>query len=217
MTACCDDAAHEDLARLEGMVCDRNTTELVLDFFQLDGGLHRLAHKQFAAEKCLAMLGLGIASPKQVVESAALPERLSPAPTFLSTTFPSTLGYSSGWPVAYLIATVITGLWLLSCGLHPYPVPSRLLRNPLPPPAGRQLAPEPLPRIGGPDHRHGRLQVGGERWRVARPKSDAISKSQVPNPQIPRLSRRQVSSFLRSDGNHLQHRGQGHLAGAGDV
>ena len=33
-----------------------------------------------------------------------------PLPTFLSTTFHGTIGYSSGWPVAYLVATVITGL-----------------------------------------------------------------------------------------------------------
>ena len=34
---------------------------------------------------------------------------------------------------------------------------------------------------------------------------------------VPRLARRQVRPGLRPDGNHLRHRGEGHLAGPGDV
>ena len=38
----------------------------------------------------------------------------SPFPTFLSATLPSTFGYfSSGWPVAYLVATVIFAIGAL--------------------------------------------------------------------------------------------------------
>ena len=41
-----------------------------------------------------------------------------PAPTFLSATIPSTVGFfSSGWPVAYLIATVIFGIGLVVGGV----------------------------------------------------------------------------------------------------
>ena len=44
----------------------------------------------------------------------------SPSPCLLSTTLPSTVGwFSSGWPVAYLIATVICGVGLL-IGSHVY-------------------------------------------------------------------------------------------------
>ena len=76
----------------------------------------------------------------------------------LSTTLPGTVGlFSSGWPVAYLIATVICGVSLLIGSLVPC-VPAR---------TGRQAIVSAQP--GGcraedgacrQDHRHGRLQVG---------------------------------------------------------
>ena len=85
----------------------------------------------------------------------------SPAPTFLSTAFPATIGYSSGWSVAYLTATVITGLWILSMWLTPVSI--RAGCNALRAACRRATAcPRAAACIGGPDHRHGRLQV--ERW-----------------------------------------------------
>ena len=116
-----------------------------------------------------------------------------PAPTFLSTTFPSTLGYSSGWPVAYLTATVITGLWILSMWLTPVS-PSRLRRISAADRRATACA-EPLP-----------VSVGRITGMVD-------------------CKDRRFSCFLGAesrlgfgfDGNHLRHRCQGHLAGAGDV
>ena len=70
-------------------------------------------------------------------------------PTFLSTAFPATLGYSSGWSVAYLTATVITGLWILSLWLMPVSHPEQIATHSVPPAAERQLAPEPLPASVG--------------------------------------------------------------------
>ena len=82
----------------------------------------------------------------------------TPAPTFLSTAFPATIGYSSGWSVAYLTATVITGLWLLSMWLTPV---SRAGCDALRAAGRRATAcPRAAACIGGPDHRHGRLQIG---------------------------------------------------------
>ena len=81
------------------------------------------------------------------IDESPAPPHASPFPTFLSTTFPATIGYSSGWSVAYLTATVITGLWLLSMWLTP--VSRQVATHSLPPAAERQLAPEPLPASVG--------------------------------------------------------------------
>ena len=117
-----------------------------------------------------------------------------PAPTFLSIAFPATIGYSSGWSVAYLTATVITGLWLLSMWLMP--VSRQVAMHSVPPAAERQVAPEPLPASVG--------RITGMvdcKW----------------NGRFSCFLGTEVRLGLRSDGNHLRHRGQGHLAGAGDV
>ena len=69
----------------------------------------------------------------------------SPAPTFpaiLPTSlFPSTLGYSSGWTMAYLSATVITGLLILGFWLMPVSRPEQIARIPC-----RRLPSDSLPR-----------------------------------------------------------------------
>ena len=53
---------------------------------------------------------------------------------FLTTTLPGTFGYfSSGWPVAYLIATVIFGLGLLIGSLVPVSEPEQVARQSSPP------------------------------------------------------------------------------------
>ena len=71
----------------------------------------------------------------------------SPVPSFLSTAFPATIGYSSGWSVAYLTATVITGIWLLSMWLTP--VSRQVATHSVPTATKRQLAPEPPPTSVG--------------------------------------------------------------------
>ena len=53
-----------------------------------------------------------------------------PALSFFSTTLPGTVGFfSSGWPVAYLIATVICGVSLLIGSLTPVSQPEQVARQ----------------------------------------------------------------------------------------
>ena len=80
-----------------------------------------------------------------------------PAPGLLSTTLHGTLGYfPESMPLAYLIATVVTGLGLLiGSVLH-----VSLTRTGCSTIGFSPLSPLPSPLIGGPDHRHGRLQLG---------------------------------------------------------
>ena len=104
--------------------------------------------------------GHDVASRQSAADKMKVPRPLpSPAPTFLSTTLPSTLGYfPEGMPLAYLIATVVTGLGLLIVLAVYMSRPEQVATHSVPPAAERQLPPSRC-RIGGPDHRHGRLQV----------------------------------------------------------
>ena len=62
-----------------------------------------------------------------------------PAPIFLSTTLHGTVGYfSSGWPVAYLVATVIFGIGLLIGSLVHVSQPVQVARQ--------SSAPQPVVR-----------------------------------------------------------------------
>ena len=71
-----------------------------------------------------------------------------------------TVGYlSSGWPVAYLIATMIFGLGLLIASHVYVSRPVQVARQPSMP--GRVNA-EVQTEFAGPNHRHGRLQVGNQ-------------------------------------------------------
>ena len=92
----------------------------------------------------------------QATPQALPPGSASPTFPFLSTTLHGTVGYfSSGWPVAYLVATVIFGIGLLLSSLH--------LR--VPAGAGCQaictssLSSLPAPVNGRPDYGDGRLPV----------------------------------------------------------
>ena len=148
--ACCDDAAAEDLAKLEGVVCDEPAMELVIDFFQLDGELHRLVRQESGAEKCFEILGLGTARPGQVTEPATLPEPPSLLLPFLGNAIHGTVGYvSSGWPMAYLVATVIFGIGLL-IGSHVYvSEPAQVARQSVPLPSHLSPLPSMVGRITG--------------------------------------------------------------------
>ena len=103
------------------------------------------------------------------------------APSFMSGAWHGTVGYfSSGWPVAYLVATVIFGIGLLIGSLCLCPSPYRLPGN-RQCPAGR-LARAKMDRR--PDHRHGRLPVGrGSGIRSPGSETSAIIQSLIPNPQ----------------------------------
>ena len=97
---------------------------------------------------------LGIARIQATRQAAAsLP---SPVLTSLGAAVHGTVGYiSSGWPVAYLIATVIFGVGLL-IGSHDLRVGPRTGCPAIRP---SPLSPLPFPLSGRPDHRHGRLPV----------------------------------------------------------
>ena len=71
-------------------------------------------------------------------------ETSSPAPTFLSTPLHGTAGwFSSGWPVAYLVATVIFGIGLLIGSLVPVSSPQQIAKQSSLPAAQQQFQPEP--------------------------------------------------------------------------
>ena len=82
-----------------------------------------------------------------------------PALTFLSAAFHGTLGcLPDGMPLAYLIATAVTGLGLLIGSVIQVAGPDEVVRQS----ASLSSPPLPSPLRGRPDHRHGRLQVGKE-------------------------------------------------------
>ena len=117
---------------------------------------------------------------------------------FLSTTLHGTVGYfSSGWPVAYLVATVIFGIGLLIGSLVPVSQPAQVARQSSVP--SRAVA-EPKTELVG--------RITGMvdcKWAGAAFDSPARSFG------------KEVRVGFGLDGNHLRHRGQSHLAGAGDV
>ena len=141
-----DDAQVRDLESL--LLTDEATCNFYVDMLDLDAKLQRL----------VGSLQEGDAALKEFVAAKQTPS-VSPAPTFLSPALHGTPGYFSGWPVAYLTATVITGIWLLSMLAYariPLAGCNALRAD------GHQATVEPERRyIGGTDHRHGRLQIGG--------------------------------------------------------
>ena len=73
--------------------------------------------------------------------------RPSPAFPLLTTTLPGTVGFfSSGWPVAYLVATVICGVGMLIGSLTPTSQPEQVARQPSVP---RRLDAEPKTKLVG--------------------------------------------------------------------
>jgi hypothetical protein len=55
--ACADDATREQLDALEQRIGDDDAMQLLIDYMQLDGELHRLVRQRLNADKCLEMLG----------------------------------------------------------------------------------------------------------------------------------------------------------------
>ena len=86
----------------------------------------------------------------EATPSANQPEPSSPAPPFLSTALGNTLGYfPEGMPLAYLVATVVTGLGILIASHVYMSRPEQVATHFAPPAAERQLTPEPLPASVG--------------------------------------------------------------------
>ena len=103
--AVCDGmAADAQVRNLESLLLtDEETRKFYVDLLDLDAELQWL----------VGSLQEGDAALEEFIAAKQTPPQ-QPAPTFPATLFNSTLGYlSSGWPVAYLIATVIFGIGLL--------------------------------------------------------------------------------------------------------
>ena len=150
LSLACDDALdRREISRLENVCNDAACARLLVEYLQLDAELSILVQGQQALDQSLRMIeeiSTGKANNNPSLMQATSD---SPFPTFLSTTFPATLGYSSGWPVAYLTATMIIGLGILSLWLTPVSRPEQVATHSTPPAAGRQLVPEPLPASVG--------------------------------------------------------------------
>ena len=108
--SCLGEILPEQTVRLQELVCgDSECRVHYLLFMHMHAMIERRAGP--GGNHAAAML------------EAAVPVR-SPAPTLLATTLHTTLGYfPEGMPLAYLIATVVTGLGLL-IGSHDLYVPS---------------------------------------------------------------------------------------------
>ena len=114
--------------------------------------------------------------------------------------------FSSGWPLAYLVATVIFGLGLLVGSLVPV---SRT----------GSRSPSNLPLSLSSSLSAVESSAGSPAWSIASGTEPRKSQAQDPRLQDPIrcLSWRHIRPGLRPDGNHLRHRSQGHLAGTGDI
>ena len=142
-SVCDEDASENDLVELDSiLLTDDMSRRCYLDYYQLRVALRLELRAEQATQKVHQQINIkpAISSPSD--SSSARTETPPATPFgFLSTTFPATIGYSSGWPVAYLTATVITGLWILSLWLMP--VSEQAATHSLPPVVEQQLAPEP--------------------------------------------------------------------------
>ena len=133
------------------IACDGALTER--DAAQLEQLLHGNVEAQ---QYYLTHVSLDQVAAMGVRTSSARADAARPSPIFgfLSPALHSTLDYfSEGMPLAYLLATVITGLGLLVGSLVHVSRPEQIVRNSV-----RQAVVEPN-GLCRPDHRHGRLQV----------------------------------------------------------
>ena len=155
----------EDRRRLEQML---SSDEESLSYYENYVEIHSLLHWQH-----------GLAEKRETgfLQSCSPCASCPPVSTFPTIALfdgaidTATIYFSSGWPVAYLAATVIFGIGLL-IGSHVYvsqPVQVARQSAPLPSP------PSASPLNRWPDHRHGRLPVVDQR-----------SEIQCPGPQDPR-------------------------------
>jgi hypothetical protein len=142
LSACDQDLSQEQIAELETASSHEAAARLLIDCIQLDADLRRIAHGHRALEESFNLIG--IAPPQSDPPSSAAPP---PIIGLIDDTFRGTHAYfSSGWPVAYLAATVICVVGLLIGALvhvsqpNQYvsprdSVPTRHAQSPLPDPS----------------------------------------------------------------------------------
>jgi hypothetical protein len=132
-----DDAQLRDLESL--LLTDEKARRSYAYLLELDANLQWLVGSQYAGGAALAKFIAAKETPS-----------VSPAPTFPATLLHSMVGYfSSGWPVAYLVATVILGIGLTIGAFTYVSQPGQVATHSLPPAAEHPLAPESLPASVG--------------------------------------------------------------------
>ena len=200
----------DELRTLADMACNGALTEQ--DAAQLERLLHgNVKAQQFYLARVSFDTWLRWKFASEIQEPT--PPPAAPALGFAGALWHGTVGYfSSGWPVAYLVATVIFGIGLL-IGSLVHVSRARADCQAIRPSPGQLRGSSQRLAVRRPDHRHGRLQVGA--W--DRGQGPEASEIPIPNPQSLVSLGDTVRPGLRPDGNHLRHRGEGHLAGAGDV
>ena len=140
--AICDETASvNDAAQLNTiLLADENARRRYLDYCQLHFTLDLESQTLSAVEKVHQQIDLEPELPRSDQPSA---------PIFLSTTLPGTVGFfSSGWPVAYLIATVICGIGIL-IGSFTYVSPPEQVATQSPSVVKDTSASEPQPELIG--------------------------------------------------------------------
>ena len=150
-------ATARQIARLDRlMVEDEQARKLYVRYVHTLCGLRTWSEYQLVES--------GSSDPASVCVSLPAEDRIHPAPSyapaFLGNAVQGTVGFfSSDWPVAYLIATVIFGVGLL-VGSLVMSQPDQVARQSSVP---SRMDVEPKVELVGPDYGHGRLQVGGFR------------------------------------------------------
>ena len=224
-------ATFEQAARLDRlMIEDQQARKLYVRY------VHTLCGLRTWSEYPLVDSGGNPLIPEPALASEEIPNEaqtlpsVSP-PTFLSTTFHNTIGYfPEGMPLAYLIATVVTGLGILIGSVIHVAGPTEVARQSASLPSPLSPLPSVVGRITGMvDCKWEKKGLGIRDWGLEKGsgfrgqgtgtenRQSSTFQSLIPNPQSLVVAGRQVCPRFRPDGNHLRHRGQGHLAGAGDV
>jgi hypothetical protein len=132
-----DDTQVRDLESL--LLTDAKTCKFYVYLLDLDAKLQRL----------VGSLQEGDVALKEFIAAKETPSA-SPFAAVPSPPLRATLGYSSsGWPVAYLVATVILGIGLTIGAFTYVSQPGQVATHSLPPAAEHPLAPESLPASVG--------------------------------------------------------------------
>ena len=119
----------------------------------------------------------------QMPEDTDLPPP-SVVPAFLSTTLPGTFGYfSSGWPVAYLIATVIFGIGALVGSLVHVSQPEQVASQSASGPTPLSPLPSVVGRITGMvDCKWETTGLGIRDWGLEKGSKSRFKVRKIPNP-----------------------------------
>ena len=143
LNAVCDNTLIEtQIQELEAVLnSDVTTRELFLDHLQLQTRIRFLGRAERARN-------IGLARVHAMLPQASKTSFPSPAATFLSSTLHGTLGcFPEGMPLAYLIATVVTGLGILIASHVYMSGPEQIAHTS--PPATVVVEPAPVGRITG--------------------------------------------------------------------